>query len=543
MSEYIIDRLRLLDNSILISDFRGNWYIPFSSAMFFWACSKSNPLYEKSILISFVLMLFLSLLLPSSVDAVVKKCRESRVLAVFSLLNSMGICFANLYILWCIPFAWGYIPVLRLVFMVFGFPFVFVCNVFLWDKLSFVIISIINPSSIKTGEWILYCLILLAVAAFATYAYIMSNAFYHMDIPYDIIYTSDSPMLLKDGSYFVIDTTQNDIRQPLFGVFSAPLIGISSLIAYTIPFIPSALIFDYGQIFIIFIAMLMLTKALKLTDLQRICFMLVTSCSYMFLLSSFMMEQYAIAVFWLILTICLLCGNCKEASFASYAACGTLLTSAVFIPFTSTYLSVRTIGKWFKDMILRLFDLLLLMLLFCRFNTLIGAVDSLLFLTMFTGGSVKISDRLCQFFKFIESLFVAPESGLFTGIYWNSWQMNKVTSISIAGSVILAVAVVALIVTRKDKISRFAGVWILISAVILIVVGWGTFENGLVLYTLYFGWAYLVLIMNLLKWADSKYRTKFITPLFTMAAMICMLIVNIPALKNLMDFAVTEFPA
>ena len=41
---------------------------------------------------------------------------------------------------------------------------------------------------------------------------------------------------------------------------------------------------------------------------------------------------------------------------------------------------------------------------------------------------------------------------------------------------------------------------------ILCIIGWGTMENGLVLYSLYFAWAFLILIYKLLKRVFEKFN-------------------------------------
>lgn len=42
-----------------------------------------------------------------------------------------------------------------------------------------------------------------------------------------------------------------------------------------------------------------------------------------------------------------------------------------------------------------------------------------------------------------------------------------------------------------------AGFWFLVSVGVLVVVGWGAKENGMMLYTSYFYWAFLLLIAGI----------------------------------------------
>ena len=47
---------------------------------------------------------------------------------------------------------------------------------------------------------------------------------------------------------------------------------------------------------------------------------------------------------------------------------------------------------------------------------------------------------------------------------------------------------------------------LVITIVVLLIIGWGTVENGLVLYSLYFAWAYLSLYFLFLKKILKKER-------------------------------------
>ena len=53
--------------------------------------------------------------------------------------------------------------------------------------------------------------------------------------------------------------------------------------------------------------------------------------------------------------------------------------------------------------------------------------------------------------------------------------------------------------------------WVMFSVVILLVVGWGSSENGMILYALYFSWAFLVLIYQLVLAIAKKFNMKAIT--------------------------------
>ena len=80
--------------------------------------------------------------------------------------------------------------------------------------------------------------------------------------------------------------------------------------------------------------------------------MLLSCCSYSYLLSVIMMEQYIVAYFWLILFIYLYCEN--EGHFGRivlWGAGGTLLTSMILLPLSSEHSPVSEFKAWFTDML------------------------------------------------------------------------------------------------------------------------------------------------------------------------------------------------
>jgi hypothetical protein len=73
-------------------------------------------------------------------------------------------------------------------------------------------------------------------------------------------------------------------------------------------------------------------------------------------------------------------------------------------------------------------------------------------------------------------------------------------------------------------------------------LGSGTKENGLILYALYFGWAFLVLLFLLVEKIENKLNIKFLIPVVTMVTVIALLVINIPAILEMVNFAITYYP-
>lgn len=55
-----------------------------------------------------------------------------------------------------------------------------------------------------------------------------------------------------------------------------------------------------------------------------------------------------------------------------------------------------------------------------------------------------------------------------------------------------------ILLSRKERITKLSAVWLGFSFLLLGIVGWGTIDNGLMLYSLYFGWAFVCMIFRLI---------------------------------------------
>ena len=72
----------------------------------------------------------------------------------------------------------------------------------------------------------------------------------------------------------------------------------------------------------------------------------------------------------------------------------------------------------------------------------------------------------------------------------------------------------------------------------LIILGWGTKENGLILYSLYFGWAYFVLIFQLL---NNIFKNNKVFKIAFIILILLMVIGYIPELFNIFKFAILNY--
>lgn len=412
------------------------------------------------------------------------------------------------------------------------------------------VVKILLPlfRSLSGAEIAVCVLIAVLLSGYSCFAFIRSSAFWNSGMSYEVIYTSDSPSMIDPNVFLWLYHPENDLRQPLFAVFAAPLTAPAYLLS--VPFsglspMITPLLMNIAQIILLVIANLMLTGMLRLNRTNRICFMAITAVSYTTLLFSVMIEQYIVAYFWLIFAAYSSTEHRKASVIAVSAAGGTLLTSLAFLPLTY---DAETDGKGVKPfltaMMKAVLGFLTLFLAFGRLDTLMGFGKKAGILASFAGGG-SIAERANQFLSFITSCFAAPDAAVDTVTYGHaSWQLTgrNIVHTDWVGAVILLLCLISVILNRRDKAVRIAGAWAGFSVLLLLAVGWGAPENGMILYTLYFGWAFLVLLFRLVERAGAKLKTGLLTPLVTCTIVALLSWLNFRGIGALLAFAFEHYP-
>lgn len=420
------------------------------------------------------------------------------------------------------------------------------CGVcFLFARLKRLVMEEALFSSMARIEKILYPILILVTVGLAVFAFSKSNAFYGGKNPFDIIYTSDSPMLVYANAYFRLWHGENDLRQPLFAVFAAPFTGAAYFIGRLLPFSSYSwqLWVDISQIILLFFAIYLLTRLLELSLFQRVCFMIFSCCGYTYLLFSIMMEQYIVAYFWLILLLYCLKKKYNSRDTFLIGAGGSLLTSLVTLPFFTSSNPLRSNKKWLKEIVCKGEAFIVCMLIFGRFDILCNLSEKLDFLNSFTGARVLFADKVKQFLSFVANCYFAPNAGInHTFQKYITWQLNPVTGICWAGVLLCLLCFASAIVNRHKKSTQIAAGWALFSVVILLILGWGSQENGMILYSLYFGWAFIVLIFQLAARVDQRIGKPVFVLCLTLFGVGTVLCKNIPAICDLINFAASYYP-
>jgi hypothetical protein len=233
----------------------------------------------------------------------------------------------------------------------------------------------------------------------------------------------------------------------------------------------------------------------------------------------------------------------QPSRFALWGAGGTLVTSMVLLPFMSRQCPTKDLKRWAVDAVKNGLGFIALMLVFCRGDVFWTLGAGIRAYTGYTGVTVSFADKIYQYTEFLCNCFVAPNAAVNTIAYDHvSWQLNHVTGFNLVGIIIFGLSVFSAVWNRDKRSSLVALGWVVFSVIILVVIGWGTKENGLILYALYCGWPFFVLLFQLIEKIENKLKTNVMIPATTIVAVAVLLISNIPALIEMVNFATTYYP-
>jgi hypothetical protein len=322
----------------------------------------------------------------------------------------------------------------------------------------------------------------------------------------DILYTSDTSSLTEQNVFLNVAASENDIRQPLFGVFAAPFALGASLVSRLLH-LPAAYLplLQILQAALLLVSLVLVVRMLGFSGGVKALSLVLLGVLFPTLLFLLNMEQYIFSVFWLILLVWLFVSGETEGRDVSWiAATGSILISGVSIVLVPNSKSWK---ERFKTVALAVLWFALIALLFGRTAMVMTTAANLQFLLQFAGNKLPFLARLMQYVHFAASCFVAPAAQVF---HYDSgmavYHQLEVTGWSVGGFVVLAAAVAGFLLNRTSVFARICAAWVACSFLLLCVLGWGTSENGLVLYTLYFGWAFVSLILLLIDRLFRKIR-------------------------------------
>ena len=351
---------------------------------------------------------------------------------------------------------------------------------------------------------------------------------------FDVIYSSDTGAHGILQSYVMNNAVENDLRQPLFAIFSycfmivpyllSKMIGVESCF-----YILSAII----QVFLLSVISVIFTRLMNLDDKKSIIFYLIYNLSYPYILFSLNMEQYIFGLFWLIMFIYSKY-NDDECKFMFCASTGSLLTNGILFPFIS---KEKKIKKCIIDYCITGLYFIGLICIFGQLPLLIDIAKGTNHLSNYVATDLS-STKYYQFSHFITNCFIAPSKYIVVEIFDHpSFQLPIYSSFDYMGFVIFILCFIGFFRSDKSFFDKVCLFWMFFSIFIMIVLGYGTNENGLILYSLYFGWAYVCLLFRLIESIKNKY-------IFLIVSIICivvLILLNSKGLYDLLKFALTYF--
>lgn len=550
-----LDFVPVIKPRALLSNIKNNLLFLISMVSFLCLFIKPDIVYLVSVGVAVVIQIVFI----SQCSSVSSFCRSAGWVAkVLSAFSALGMCWCNeffsavifgkminrriVYSVCSIRFSLQ--EVIATVLAVLALYFVYVCILYVWNQIFTVSKRSMLFKGVKWYEIIVYSMIFVSLIFLTVHAFTSSQAFWGYGNFCDIIYTGDSPYLARKMAYLNVFHPENDFRQPLFALFSAPFMGMPYLVSrlFGASFCTEGIIMNVFQNILLLFSFFVLTKTMDLSPMKRVCFILVVYSSYMALLFSLMMEQYIVAFFWLIWTIYVYCVDGKTCRLAVYGATGTLTTSAALFLLRIINVRFSNFKKWIIIFILEVVGFLLFLIAFCRLDILI-TLARVKQLMRYAGVNHPLGYKILQYITNASNCFMAPNTRIDYSIPGhNSWQLAEPVQFSVVGIAVIAVAVVGYIVNHRKRICNIAWYWLLFSVLILVIIGWGTMENSLILYSLYFGWPFFVLVFCLFEKFEEKLKTSFLIPVISVLAVIFLLSVNIPAIFEMIQFAVKYYP-
>ncbi|GHV79031.1 hypothetical protein AGMMS49944_08220 [Spirochaetia bacterium] len=398
----------------------------------------------------------------------------------------------------------------------------------------------------------LLIVISIFMCIFISVVFTKTNVFYGAEyngsiVDFDIIYMSDSGNLMETNVYMNIGAPENDIRQPLFGLFALPFGTIAWIVSKIFFSIPNAypIIITIIQAILLQICILLIARLLFRDILSKLAFSLICLSLYPTLLFSVMAEQYVFAVFWLIVFIYSCLNNSIYKKFLLIAATGSLMPSGILFPLL---MDSKNVKQSIKTLLKLALLFVIIIILAGQFQLLLvniipigggGTIAGLL--NSFGGKSIDFSNRLLQYINFVSlCLFHPDEASINYSNGYATWQLGNITTLNIKGIIILLLSILGFVLNNKKTFARTCMGWVFFSFLILCLIGWGTAENGLILYTLYFSWAFIsLIILGFEKILSKYYMIKYI--LYTIM-FITLLWINSKGILEIIYFGLDKYP-
>ena len=519
-----------------------------SISFFILNLSKTNMTHKKLLLLVFITILtYMYLYLKLRKKNYIKEFKETEIfIKILSILSSIGIILYSGQVFLTrfhaisiksldIIIKSSNMSIICIILQVLSIPFCLIIYSKIYEIISNILKRIYKNSN-KTEKRVYVLFLILSIIGVLFSYYNAKQLYLHKDkkLNYDIIYTSDSPYLIRENAWLNIRNEENDIRQPLFAVYASPFVAPVYTVTYPIVKTKEIILplgIEITQVLMLFLGSIILAHTISEKSSKRLSFFILFNSLYSSLLFQLVLEQYNVAFFWLMLFIYAYINNIKRNNIY-IGASGSLSTSAALIPLTYNQNDriYHKIRKMIKAVVIGLITLLIA----GRADIIINLKAQITNLTRFTGNKITIINKLEQFSYFIKNIFIAPQAKITKNIYQqNSWQLIETKGICIIGISLLLLCILSYIINKNKKMVKISFFWMLFSVFILFIMGWGTNENGLILYSLYFGWAYLMLLYELLETIIKKLNLKKYTKIIYILIIVSLYSYNLKAIYEM----------
>ena len=106
----------------------------------------------------------------------------------------------------------------------------------------------------------------------------------------------------------------------------------------------------------------------------------------------------------------------------------------------------------------------------------------------------------------------------------------------------LCLAFAGFIVNRKDLLAKISLFWIAVSVGVIVLAGWGAAENCSILYALYFGWAFVILVWKFCFFVFDKIHAGTILCIVGGIVSMILLYVNFNGILEIVRFGIAYYP-
>lgn len=401
--------------------------------------------------------------------------------------------------------------------------------------------------SITKYEYFYLIVVVVIFTAVTFVIYSQTSVFYkpiykNEVLDWDVVYTTDSPYFIATDVYTNVKAYANDIRQPFFAIFALPFTYTAVVLSKLLFFIPNSYVIALiaVQAFVLALTVLMLTRLMKLNKITKRFFMAMIFICYPFMLFSILLEQYVYSLFYLILFIyvCLNYQNQRLKDLVYLGATGSLLTTGILFPLLASSKAPKKSIKEIAFTACKFFSLIFIFALIPIYPEAPSVVNAY---KKFTGYGLTFINKLLQYINFVAISFLRPEAGVNnTTFEFVSYQQTAVKSLNTVGVIIIALTIVSFIVNRRRMFAKISFFWAIFSFIVLCAFGWGTGENGLLLYSLYFAWAFICIIFMLV---DKFFSNKSVSKIAILSTvMIVLLYFNVKEVMQLVRFGIKYYP-